>query len=197
MKRTSDVQRLSKADGGSHCGNPLKALMWGVVVVGVVVGLAAAATLTVLLSSPSVARGAEPVEVRIADCTGSLQVPAGAEIVVSGGWLAHKRGLVRAYLSAAEMFVSVDGTPVANANDLYGPIVNIGDWDGDGDSEFATFWSLTLGALEAGQSHELDWSAGLTRRITDGGDYDGDGRPDWFGPGENLWSRTCTLIATP
>ncbi|MDP2674147.1 MAG: hypothetical protein Q8Q00_04475 [Dehalococcoidia bacterium] len=36
MKRTSEVQRLSKADGGSHCGNPLKALMWGVVVVGVV-----------------------------------------------------------------------------------------------------------------------------------------------------------------
>jgi len=33
MKRTSEAQRLSKADGSSHWRNPPKALMWGVVAV--------------------------------------------------------------------------------------------------------------------------------------------------------------------
>lgn len=107
--------------------------------------------------------------------------------------MAHKRGLIAAYLSAVDQSLSVDGTPIANANDLYGPVVNAGDLDGDGDSEFATYWNLTLDPLEPGQTYVIDLSVGLTHRITDGGDYNGDGRPDWFGPGENLWNLTCTL----
>ena len=176
----------------------MKQLIILTLVAGVVVGLAAAATLTILLSSPSVARGDEPVEVSFRGCAeaGSQEVPVGAALNVSGGWVAHRPGLVRSFLSAADLSLSVDGTPISNANDLYGPTIDVGDMDGDGDSEFGTFWTLTLGPLEAGESYVVYMSLGLTHPIIDGGDYNGDGRPDRFGPGENLWSGTCTLMAT-
>ena len=99
-------------------------------------------------------------------------------------------------VSAVDQSISVDGEPISNPNDLYGPTV-AGDQDGDGDSEFATYWNLTLDPLEAGQTYVIESSVDLTHPIIEepGGDYDGDGRPDRIGPGE-IASGTCTLTAT-
>ncbi len=178
---------MKHSDDTSYRRNSPK-IFTSAVVVAVVV---AVAILTVLLSSRPVATANEPVDVSFGACFqsagGSLEVLPGADINVWGGWGAHKRGLIAAYLSAVDQSLSVNGTPIANANDLYGPVV------GDRDSGFATYWNLALDPLEPGQTYVIDQSLGLTHPIIDGGDYNGDGRPDLLGPGENLWNFTCTL----
>ena len=188
---------MKRSDDTSHRRNSPKVFTWAVV--AAVVG--AVAILTVLLSSRPVATADEPVNIRFYGCAwpgGSQEVPTGADINVWSGWIAHKRGMIKAYLSAVDLSITVDGTPIPNANDLHGPIVDAGDVDGDGDSEFATYWNLTLDPLEAGQKYVIESSVDLTHPIIDtpGGDYDGDGRPDRIGPGE-IASGTCTLTAAP
>jgi len=148
-------------------------------------GLAPALLLTLALPAPAAATDGEPVIVNVGRCQGVQEVPSGVPITITLGWEATQHGLVRAFLTAAELSVTVDGELIPNANQLWGPIFETDT----GNSR--TRWAFTLDALPVGESYNIQWDLALSHRITDGYPLP---HPNLYGPG-SVVSGSCTITA--
>jgi hypothetical protein len=144
--------------------------------------------LLVLMPTPHSATANGPVEVWLGTCSGVQAVPAGAQVTVFGRWGAKNEGLIRAWLTAADVTFSVNGEPLPDANNLWSP-----PYKEDGVAR--TMWAVTLDPLASGESYTLQWTWGLTHPVIDGYDYDGVRGPDRFGPGV-AFEGACTLTAS-
>jgi hypothetical protein len=130
----------------------------------------------------------------------TVYVNAGDYIMLTHGWGACTRGLVKLYLSAVYTEVHLDGVLISMADGKdqhWGPITESTNtsWAsciaGDKESGWVSNWQYPLGALSTGE-YEVHFYYWLDHPIHDGGDYDNDGRPDLF---EGLLQdRTITII---
>lgn len=194
MKGAKQTTSSSETEVTCRRRNRRQALALG----GAAAAAAAVASFLVLLTLPSsVATADEPVEVRFSGCLGNRQVPvrAGVDINLTWGWVAQSRGLVTAFLTAADWYVAVDGTEIPNANDLFGPIVKYPDGDARGPSRFLTLYTYPLPSLEEGEAYAIDWSLAFTHPIISGRDTDAGGL-DRYERGAYM-GDSCTIVAVP
>lgn len=159
-------------------------------------------TLGLLLAPISVAQAQSNNEVLInlnfADDT--VYVNASDNIVLYHGWAACTSGYIMLYLSAVQTELRINNVLVSRADgkdQYWGPISEIGgDWSicigGNQKTARAIYWYYPLGMLEPGV-HVVQFNYWLERPIIDGGDYDGDGRPDKI---DSLRDRTITIIVS-
>jgi hypothetical protein len=136
--------------------------------------------------------GDEPEEVVITVWNGGVyDIDTGDTVVIRAGWGACNPGLVRMFVNAVNFEVTLDDTIILtpeDVDDLWGKVTRYDpqpDWPecvGGGPRAYAE-WRSELPMLEPG-SYELRTRWWLEHPIIDGGDYDGDGRPDQSRPGD-------------
>ena len=107
------------------------------------------------------------------------------ELILHIGWGACTRGLVRAYITAAHYQWSLGGDPILPHEETaqyFGPIHRVGAVDGclAGDGTlWRSYWDYSIGNLSPG-TYEIRLLRWLAHPVIDGGDWDGDGRIDFF-----------------
>jgi hypothetical protein len=152
-----------------------------------------AASVAVAATLGLTAARAATVEVSVVGCYfnqgGNTTVPAGSTVVFRVGWLDRTSGYVKRFLRSQTTTATLDGTPVADANSLWGPIEKVDH------QTYITFWRLSAGTLaNPGDSTTLEMQVTLDRQIT-GIDPD-TGKPAKFGPGPIFPSDFgCTVTA--
>lgn len=114
-------------------------------------------------------------------------VEPGDQLIIYHGWLTCRRGLIEAFLMAIEeQEYTLDGHLLwgtQETSQYWGPIEEewvpqIESCMGHPSTGYRTYWEHELD-LDPGE-HELHLSLWLRHPIIDGGDWDGDGHPDWF-----------------
>jgi hypothetical protein len=154
--------------------------------VGALCALAAAGAIT--------ARGSSPVEVSLAACyfanNGQATVPAGSAVTARLGWGENNRGRVQSFLNAQTTAADANGSPIANASGLWGPIQN------EGAASFST-WRAPVGTLASpGDSVTVHFRVTLAHLVSEGKDPDS-GEHFKAGPGAILPADfACTITAT-
>jgi hypothetical protein len=133
---------------------------------------------------PGTAIAGTPVEVSLARCYfaegGEATVPAGSDVTVRLSWLENNRGRVQNFLNAQTTTADIDGAPIPNASDLWGPIEPFGD------DFYVSHWRAFAGTLEnAGDSVTLHMQITLSRAVPEGRDPD-TGEKFKAGPGPIL-----------
>jgi hypothetical protein len=120
------------------------------------------------------------------DGTAVVFAPPDTEVVLRTGWGACTRGLTQAYTQRSETLLTINGEPLvpdqAASTEYWGPIEPryIGPENAcvnGTDILYVAFWEYSLGVLEPGE-YFVEFSWGLDQPFQDGGDYDGDGKPD-------------------
>ncbi len=125
-------------------------------------------------------------------------VAASDTVVLEVRWGACTRGLDQAFARAAHVAWSIDGapfptTPAWTAPEAQQPVVT-----SDCVSGSLTGWRTY-------DQHPTTFTAGIhtvsvvmwtTHALPDGGDYDGDGKPDLFGGPGVTWTAELTLTVT-
>ena len=167
--------------------------------------------LTMLLLSGlvicSVAAGSEPVEVIITPWRdGEVYIIGPGEVgVIRSGWGACTGGLVQAYIKASNYELALDDvlllTP-EQVDELWGPPEPFvpdppyEDVCPGKTRPMRARWRHPLSGLAPGsyQLHSLIWT---DHPLIDGGDYDGDGRPDLFQPEDLYYDTLNTIIVEP
>lgn len=148
------------------------------------------------------AAGDESTEVVISVArNGSYTIQEGDIVVLRAGWGACSPGLVRAYIAASNWEVTLDSEPLLAPHDvdaLWGPVEIIENpppaWEacvGVGRPARAE-WRYVLPGLESG-TYVLDTRWWTDHPLIDGGDYNGDGRPDLFTPEMHESVNTITV----
>jgi hypothetical protein len=140
-----------------------------------------------LTSSVKIAEAQDVVECDLymdTECT----VDAGQELVIGHWWGACRPGLIKAFLRAiGEQEYTLNGAPLwdtQEASQYWGPIEEYADeWAMERCmSQPSTFywihWAHELD-LEPGE-YDLGFTLWLAHPNVDGGDWDGDGRPDKY-----------------
>jgi hypothetical protein len=146
------------------------------------------------------AAGSEEVNVTLW-WDGETTIGEGQVAVLRAGWGACSPGLVRAFTTAINFEVMLDGEQLLmpeDVDDLWGAI-EIYD---DPPSPFEAClgkapraraqWRYVLDDLPAGTYEVRTWWW-MHHTVTDGGDTDGDGKPDLFTP-ENFYGETVNTI---
>ena len=118
------------------------------------------------------------------ECT----VHAGEQLVIGHWWGACHPGLIKAFLRAIEeQEYTLDGAPLWDTQEAiqyWGPIEEYADDPfmepciGPSLTGYWTHWGHEL-ALDPGV-HSLRFTLSLGHPVIDGGDWDGDGRPDKY-----------------
>jgi hypothetical protein len=103
------------------------------------------------------------------------------QIVVLGGssWIADTEELVAEYIESLHIAVTLDGDPLPDPTGYWGEIYEYGDFDDDGDMDYASEWRRDLGTLSPG-THQLEITVQSLWPMIDGFDMDGDGELDEF-----------------
>jgi hypothetical protein len=139
--------------------------------------------------------GAATVTVSMVDCYfnhgGNVTVPAGSEVIFRIGWAENNRGRVQDFLNAQTTTADIDGTPVANASGIWGPIQKINK------KFYLTWWQVSAGTLaNPGDSVTINYQITLSRAVPEGKDPD-TGQHVKAGPGPVLPADFhCTVTAT-
>jgi hypothetical protein len=141
-----------------------------------------------------VASAASPVTVSVVGCYynlgGNTTVPAGSEVIFRVGWADKNRGYVKSFLKSQTTTADIDGTPVANASGLWGPITKV-------DKKFyVTFWRTSGGTLaNPGDSVTINYQVTLNQAVS--GTDPNTGKHTKFGPGPIFPADFhCTVTAT-
>jgi hypothetical protein len=127
-----------------------------------------------------------------------VEVPVDQTILLGARWGACNKGLAQAWAETASLMYSVDGQALfASENESrqywQAPVIYPG---GDPsrclphtETIWIAYWQYELGTLELGDhpAHLSYWNHGVP---VDGGDYDGDGKPDKF----KDWSMEVDFI---
>ena len=121
-------------------------------------------------------------------CNCTREVRQGQPVRVVWLWKASEGPLVDTFLSSIGMSVSVDGKPLEDPGQYWGPVESI-------EEGAQTRWSYSMPQLEPG-SHIVEVSASADAELTDGRDANADGRPDTFGPGQ-LFTGFVQIIVEP
>jgi hypothetical protein len=107
------------------------------------------------------------------------------ELILAAGWAACTPGLVNAWINASYYQWYMDSIPILSADealDYWGPIEPRGPYPycliGTGNI-WGSSWRYSIGSLSAG-TYVISLTYGANHKIIDGGDYDGDGRLDFF-----------------
>jgi hypothetical protein len=130
-----------------------------------------------------------PVTVGLAGCYfangGNATVPAGSSVTVRFPWGENNRGRVQDFLNAQTTTADVNGTPIAGASGLWGPI-----------QDNASTWRAAAGTLaKAGDSVTVHFQINLAQAVPEGKDPD-TGQHFKVGPGAVLPADFgCTITA--
>lgn len=151
------------------------------------VPLASMLVLLALLAFGTLATQAQdgPVEILLST-NGEYEVPAGQTVILHGRWGACRPGLVRAYIQGSETVVTLDGALLLSPeqiDQLWGPIVV--DEPNEaclmGDAIYIAHWYYELPYLPPSPDpYVIHTQFFLDHPLIDGGDWDGDGKPDRF-----------------
>jgi hypothetical protein len=133
-----------------------------------------------------------------------IYTSAGREVIIRAGWGACTRGLAQASVHASTISMEIDynGIPWVTVEP---PSRNY--WNQPESTDFTglnacvmntkfgwwTEWLYSLGMLEAG-TYDVHFFWTFTHPIPDGGDYDGDGRPDIFSSENFLFDENITIF---
>ena len=138
----------------------------------------------------STAGASTPVTVSLAGCYfsngGHATVPAGSDVTVKFGWSESNHGRIQDFLNAQTTTAAVNGTPIAGASGLWGPI-----------QDDATTWRAFAGTLaNPGDSMRVDFQVTLSHVVSEGKDPD-TGQHYKIGPGPLLPADFgCTITAS-
>jgi hypothetical protein len=115
------------------------------------------------------ARGSSPVEVSLPGCYfaggGQATVPAGSDVTVRIGWSGTNRGRVQNFLNAQATTADLNGTPIANASALWGPV--------EYSVAYFSYWRARAGTLaNPGDSVTVHMQVNLARIVEVGKDPD-------------------------
>lgn len=154
-----------------------------------------------VISTAAVA--SEPEEVIIVPWRDGVtyEIGPGQLGVIQSGWGACTGGLVQSYIKASNYELALDGVPLLTpeqVNELWGPMGPFVPAPPYEDAcpgkakPMRASWRYPLTGLGPGvyELHSLIWT---DHPLIDGGDYDGDGRPDLFWP-EDLYRDTLNTI---
>lgn len=146
------------------------------------------------------AAGSEEVDVTVW-FEGETIVEEGQVAVLRAGWAACSPGLVRAFISAINFEVTLNDAPLLSPEEVDGLWGTIDIYDeppdfaedcvGQGRPAHGQ-WRYVLDDLPSG-TYEVHTSWWMDHLVIDGGDYDGDGKPDQFTP-ENFYGETVNTI---
>jgi hypothetical protein len=117
---------------------------------------------------------------------GEITIHSDQPIILGTGWGACTKGLVRAFIRGAALHWEINGEPIFSydleAQKYWGSITVSGTSDlcvvGDG-TVWRSDWRYPYGTLEPGD-YSIFLEGSVRHRLIDGGDYDGDGKPDRF-----------------
>ncbi len=150
-----------------------------------IIGICTAAAL-----GASTAGASSPVTVGLVGCYflggGQATVPAGSDVTVRFTWGESNRGRVQDFLNAQTTTADVNGTPIAGASGLWGPI-----------QDAASTWRAFAGTLtNPGDSVTVHFQVNLAHVVSEGKDPD-TGQHFKVGPGALLPADFgCTITAT-
>jgi hypothetical protein len=137
-----------------------------------------------------VTSAATPVTVRVAVCLnlgGERTVPPDSTITLVATWRDIGKGSVIQFLDAVTVSLAIDGTPVPDVTDNFGPI----ELAPSGAPLWQSEWQYDTGVTLENPGDEMivTYSWVLDRRIRSVGQY------FFVGPGEMFSSNTCTIKA--
>ncbi len=138
----------------------------------------------------STAGASSPVTVSLVGCYfgngGNATVAAGSAVTVRFTWGENNRGRVQDFLNAQTTTADVNGTPIAGASGLWGPI-----------QDNASTWRASAGTLaNTGDSVTVHFQVNLAHVVSEGKDPD-TGQHYKVGPGALLPADfSCTITAT-
>jgi hypothetical protein len=151
--------------------------VWGIVAVAVVALVAVA-----VLSSTGRPEPYQPTHawIDMFDTRDEIRVRAD-QIVVLGGnvWIADTEELVDEYIVSTHIEITLDGDPLPDPTTYWDETSEWGDYDDDGDTDYASGWRRDLGTLSPG-THQIEITVQSNWPVIDGFDSDGDGELDEF-----------------
>ena len=107
------------------------------------------------------------------------------ELILGIGWGACSPGLVTAWISEADYYWSMNGSPILSADEAlryWGPVEqrdpNPACLIGKGNL-WAASWRYSIGSLPVGD-YMVNLIYGTNHKMTDGGDSDNDGQLDFY-----------------
>jgi hypothetical protein len=125
----------------------------------------------------------EPVTLRAGGPGGAqATVEAHRPVIAEWGWAVCDPNVLQDNLGAITLEVVVDDQVVATGS-LAEYRQDVREIERDGVHMWVADWAYPMGAFEAGSFHWLEVHWRLSRAVTDGCDYDGDGQLDVYGPG--------------
>ena len=122
--------------------------------------------------------------------------------VIEAGWGACTAGLVRVYINASNYELALNEETILTPEQvdmLWGPIGHEEPEPGYEDvcnnktAGFRASWRFELDQLEPGE-HVLHTRIWIDHTLIDGGDYDGDGKPDLITPSGFYYDTSNTII---
>lgn len=151
--------------------------VWGIVGVAVVALVA-----VVVLSNAGSQEPYEPAHEYIAlfETRDEIHIRADQNVILGGEeWIADTQELVAEYLESLHIAITLDGDPLPDPTTYWDKIHEYGDYDDDGDTDYASGWHHSLGTLSPG-THQLEIIVQSLWPMIDGFDSDGDGELDEF-----------------
>ncbi len=125
-------------------------------------------------------------------CGTTYTVQAGKPLEIRyGSWLALGADLAKQNAQHLTVKLVLDGEPVAGVQQpvMPGSAIPCGALA----DAYGVFYVIQVGPLSAG-SHVASQTFIFDEQVTDGGDFNGDGAPDLYGPGE-VFTNQFTIIA--
>jgi hypothetical protein len=122
--------------------------------------------------------------------------------VIESGWGACTAGLVRVYIKVSNYELALNGETILTpeqVDTLWGPIEHHEPDPGYEDvcnnktAGFRASWRYALDGLQPGE-YDLHSRIWIDHTLIDGGDYDGDGKPDLITPDSYYYDTHNTIV---
>jgi hypothetical protein len=119
---------------------------------------------------------------------GAVTVPAGTEVVVTGGWATKSLGLTQDFLNAQTTTISLNGAPAVDASAFWGAPKSL-------PLAWVTSFSYPTGiVLRPGESMTFTLTTSISHRLLDGLFFaSGDGGKPLFSDPGTLFEASCTV----
>ena len=127
-----------------------------------------------------------PASINPPDGSVDIYVPLGDNVIIRSGWGACTRGLAQAWTNQNEISLWVNGESVFSSlresKSFWGEpesflLPDESSCINDVDSGWRVYWEYPLGELAEG-TYNIHYEENVDHPFLDGGDYDGDGKPD-------------------